>query len=81
MAWRLDVAGKVDKPATFKLNELKSLPRHEIISTLECSNNNGLPFAQSTIGNARWTGASLAEMLRTAQIKSGAVEVAFYGSD
>jgi DMSO/TMAO reductase YedYZ molybdopterin-dependent catalytic subunit len=78
---RLDVAGKVDKPATFKLNELKSLPRHEIISTLECSGNNGLPFAQSTIGNARWTGASLAEMLRTAQIKSGAVEVVFYGTD
>ncbi len=31
--------------------------------------NNGLPFATSTIGNARWAGASLAETLRTAQIK------------
>ena len=41
--WRLDVAGLVDKPVTFTLDELKSRPRHEVISTLECSGNNGLP--------------------------------------
>ena len=67
--WRLDVAGLVDKPVTFTLDELKSRPRHEVISTIECSGNNGLPFATSTIGNARWAGASLAETLRGAQIK------------
>ena len=69
----------VAKPATLALDELKSLPRHEVTSTLECSGNNGLPFATSTIGNARWAGASLAETLRTAQIKRGAVEVVLYG--
>lgn len=47
--WRLDVAGMVAKPATLALDELKSLPRHEVTSTLECSGNNGLPFATSTI--------------------------------
>ncbi|MGC1411447.1 MAG: sulfite oxidase [Acetobacteraceae bacterium] len=79
--WRLDVAGLVDKPETFTLDELKSRPRHEVISTIECSGNNGLPFATSTIGNARWAGASLAETLRAAQIKKSAVEVVFYGTD
>jgi DMSO/TMAO reductase YedYZ molybdopterin-dependent catalytic subunit len=79
--WRLDVAGLVDKPVTFTLDELKSRPRHEVISTLECSGNNGLPFATSTIGNARWAGASLAETLRAAQVKKAAVEVVFYGTD
>ncbi len=79
--WRLDVAGLVDKPVTFTLDELKSRPRHEVISTIECSGNNGLPFATSTIGNARWAGASLAETLRAAQIKKAAVEVVFYGTD
>jgi DMSO/TMAO reductase YedYZ molybdopterin-dependent catalytic subunit len=80
-AWRLDVAGVVAKPLTLTLNDLKSLPRQEVTSTIECSGNNGLPFATSTIGNARWAGASLAKALQTARIKSGAVEVVFYGVD
>jgi DMSO/TMAO reductase YedYZ molybdopterin-dependent catalytic subunit len=33
------------------------------------------------IGNAIWAGASLSEILKAAQIKSGAVEVVFYGVD
>jgi DMSO/TMAO reductase YedYZ molybdopterin-dependent catalytic subunit len=80
-AWRLDMAGMVGKPSTLTLANLKALPRQEVISTLECSGNNGLPFAVSTIGNARWAGASLAELLRSAQVASGAIEVVFYGSD
>jgi Oxidoreductase molybdopterin binding domain len=56
-------------------------PRQEITSTIECSGNNGLPFLSSLVGNAQWAGASLPEMLRTAQIKSGALEVVFYGVD
>jgi DMSO/TMAO reductase YedYZ molybdopterin-dependent catalytic subunit len=80
-AWRLDVAGMVAKPLTFTLNDLKSLPRQEVTSALECSGSNGFPFNPSLIGNARWAGASLAETLRTAQIRSGALEVVFYGVD
>jgi DMSO/TMAO reductase YedYZ molybdopterin-dependent catalytic subunit len=80
-AWRLDVAGMVAKPLTLTVSNLKSLPRQEVISTVECSGNNGLPFLSSMVGNARWAGASLAEMLRMAQIKSGAIEVVFYGVD
>jgi DMSO/TMAO reductase YedYZ molybdopterin-dependent catalytic subunit len=80
-AWRLEIAGMIAKPSTVTLNDLRSLPRQEVISTIECSGNNGLPFATSTVGNARWAGASLAKMLQTAQIKSGAVEVVFYGAD
>jgi DMSO/TMAO reductase YedYZ molybdopterin-dependent catalytic subunit len=40
-----------------------------------------LPFFQSGIGNARWAGASVAEILKTAKIKDDAVEVVFYGAD
>lgn len=79
--WRLDVAGSVAKSSSLTLGDLKALPRQEVTSTIECSGNNGLPFLTSAIGNARWAGASLAETLRTAQIKSGAVEVVFYGVD
>jgi DMSO/TMAO reductase YedYZ molybdopterin-dependent catalytic subunit len=60
---------------------LKALPRKEIVSTIECSGSNGLPFAQSMIGNAKWSGASLAETLRAAGLKDGGIEVVFYGID
>lgn len=80
-AWKLDVAGMVTKPLTYTLNDLKSLPRQEVTSTLECSGSNGFPFNPSLIGNARWAGTSLAEVLRTAKIESGAMEVVFFGVD
>ena len=63
------------------LADLKALPRREVLSTVECSGSNGLPFARSAIGNAKWAGASLADILKAAQIKNGAVEVVFYGTD
>ena len=80
-AWRLDVAGSVAKPLTLTLDEVKALPRQEVVSTVECSGNDGLPFLASAVGNARWAGASLADMLKEAQIKPGATEVVFYGAD
>jgi DMSO/TMAO reductase YedYZ molybdopterin-dependent catalytic subunit len=66
---------------TYTLNELKALPQQEVTSTLECAGNNGLPFLTSAIGNARWSGASLTEILKSAQIKSNAIEVVFFGAD
>jgi DMSO/TMAO reductase YedYZ molybdopterin-dependent catalytic subunit len=80
-AWRLDVTGLVAKPLTFTLSELKARPRQEVTSTIECSGNNGLPFLTSAIGNAKWAGASLAELLKSAQVKPGAIEVVFFGAD
>ena len=79
--WRLDVSGQVGNPTTLTLDQLKALPRREVIFALECSGDNGLPFLQSSIGNAQWAGASLAEMLKAAQIKDDALEVVFYGTD
>jgi DMSO/TMAO reductase YedYZ molybdopterin-dependent catalytic subunit len=58
-----------------------AMPRQEVTFTLECSGNNGLPFFQSGVGNARWRGTSLAEMLKTAQMQDDALEVVFYGAD
>jgi DMSO/TMAO reductase YedYZ molybdopterin-dependent catalytic subunit len=80
-SWRLDVTGLVARPASFTLNELKALPRQEVTSTIECSGNNGFPFFTSAIGNARWAGASLADILRAAQPERGALEVVFFGTD
>jgi DMSO/TMAO reductase YedYZ molybdopterin-dependent catalytic subunit len=80
-AWRLTVDGLVARPVALTLNELKARPRQEVISTIECSGNNGLPFLTSAIGNARWAGTSLASLLKAAQVKPGAIEVVFFGTD
>ena len=79
--YRLDIGGLVAKPAALTLDQLKALPRKETTSTIECSGSNGLPFAQSMIGNATWAGASLADALQAAGIKDGGIEVVFYGVD
>ena len=49
--------------------------------TLECSGDNGLPFLTSAIGNAKWAGASVADVLEAAKAKGGAKEVVFFGAD
>ena len=79
--WRLDVAGQVGAPLGYTLNDLKTRPRQEVTFTLECSGNNGLPFLTSAIGNAKWAGTSLANILEAAKIKGGAKEVVFFGAD
>ncbi len=80
-AWKLTIAGQVNHPTVLTLDSLKAMPRREVTFTLECSGNNGLPFFESGIGNARWTGASLAEILKAAQIRGDALEVVFFGAD
>ncbi|HEX4767729.1 MAG TPA: sulfite oxidase [Lichenihabitans sp.] len=79
--WRLDVLGQVGTPLSLKLDDLKTRPRQEVTFTLECSGSNGLPFFTSGIGNAQWAGVSLADILKTAQIKSDALDVVFFGAD
>jgi DMSO/TMAO reductase YedYZ molybdopterin-dependent catalytic subunit len=80
-SWRLEVAGMVGRPLTLGLGDLKARPRKEVTATIECSGSNGLPFFTSAVGNARWAGASLADVLKAAQIRVGASEVVFYGAD
>jgi DMSO/TMAO reductase YedYZ molybdopterin-dependent catalytic subunit len=80
VTWRLNLSGQVT-PAALTLDQLKAAPRQQVTFTLECSGNNGLPFAQSMVGNAQWTGTRLADVLRSAGIQDKAVEVVFYGAD
>jgi DMSO/TMAO reductase YedYZ molybdopterin-dependent catalytic subunit len=79
--WQLEIAGLVRRPRSFTLGELKSRPRQEIIFTLECSGNHGLPGFSSGIGTAKWAGTPLAPILREAGVLDQGIEVAFWGSD
>jgi DMSO/TMAO reductase YedYZ molybdopterin-dependent catalytic subunit len=80
-SWRLDVGGLVAKPLTFSLSDLKHLPRAEVTSTIECSGNHGFPFFTSAVGNAKWSGTSLAAILNSAEVQRNAIEVVFFGVD
>ena len=80
--WRLDLTGLVAHPLSLSLADLKALPRRYVTFALECSGNtNGAPFAIGLIGNARWAGASLREVLKQARPLDPGIEVVFWGAD
>jgi DMSO/TMAO reductase YedYZ molybdopterin-dependent catalytic subunit len=79
--WEIGVTGLVARPKVLSIADLKARDRHEIEFTLECSGNNGRPFAIGNIGNARWAGARLAPILQRAGILDDATEVIFWGAD
>nr|WP_221475297.1 molybdopterin-dependent oxidoreductase [Sphaerisporangium rubeum] len=67
--WTLKIHGMVDHPVELTFADLLKRPLMESDVTLACvSNDVGGPY----VGNARWLGARLADVLRDAGIRSGA---------
>ena len=88
--WSLKIDGKVDRPTTLTLDDLKKLPRVELVSVLECAGNGrrfyephvaGTQWAFGSVGNGRWTGVRLRDVLQKAGIRSSAKEILFDGAD
>jgi DMSO/TMAO reductase YedYZ molybdopterin-dependent catalytic subunit len=72
----------VARRRTLTLAGLKARPRREVDFTLECSGNTGLPFFIGGIGNARWAGTPLAQLLKEAGVGAReGIEVVFWGAD
>jgi len=80
-AYRLEIAGLVDRPRTFTLEELKGLSAKQQLMTLECSGNGASKQFMAAIYNSKWTGAPLAPILKECGIKPEATEVVFLGAD
>jgi sulfite oxidase len=89
-SWRLLVEGLVEKPHTWTLAELKKLPRHEVVAVLQCSGNGraffrprvpGVPWERGAVGQARWAGARLADVLKAAGLRPDALHVVLQGED
>ena len=79
--YTLTVDGLVHHPQSISLTDLKGRRRQQVDFTLECSGNHGPPFFVSGVGNARWTGTSLASVLRQSAPKNDGLEVVFWGAD
>jgi sulfane dehydrogenase subunit SoxC len=88
--WKLEVGGRVDRPTTLTLDQLKELPARTLSVTLECAGNGrallarralSQPWLQEAVGTAEWTGTPLAPILNEAGLAHEAVEVVFTGLD
>jgi DMSO/TMAO reductase YedYZ molybdopterin-dependent catalytic subunit len=90
--WRLSVGGEgAARELTLSLEQLKSeFEPAEIVAVCQCSGNRrglsephvpGVEWGYGAMGNARWRGARLKDVLARAGIRAEAVEVAFNGAD
>jgi DMSO/TMAO reductase YedYZ molybdopterin-dependent catalytic subunit len=89
--FRLSVRGHVDNALSMTLRDIvDGLPRVELAAVNQCSGNSrgytappvaGAQWANGAMGNARWMGVRLKDVLDRAGVKAGARQVRFAGLD
>jgi len=88
--WRLKVEGEVATPLTLTLDELKKMPAVDLVSVVECAGNGrsfyeppvpGAQWSTGAVGNGRWRGVRMADVLKHAGIKESSREILFDGAD
>ena len=90
-AFRLQVSGHVEKPVSLSIHDLRTqFEPFSIVAVNQCSGNSrsffeprvpGGQWRNGAMGNARWTGVRLLDVLNRCGVKAGAVEVGFEGLD
>jgi sulfite dehydrogenase len=89
-AFRADIKGHVTTPLSLSLDDLKSYEPVEVVAVLQCSGNSrgfvqprvgGGQSGNGAMGNARWKGVRLKDVLAKAGLKAGAKQVTFNGLD
>jgi DMSO/TMAO reductase YedYZ molybdopterin-dependent catalytic subunit len=90
--WRLTIGGDAaGKPVQFSLNDLKTqFEQVEINALCMCSGNRrglfqphvpGVEWGHGAMGNARWKGVRLKDVLAKADVQKTALEIGFNGAD
>jgi DMSO/TMAO reductase YedYZ molybdopterin-dependent catalytic subunit len=89
-SFRLAVHGHVNQSLSFSLDDLMALPQVELAAINQCSGNSrgyfqprvpGGEWSHGAMGNARWTGVRLKDVLDRAGVRGGAIQVRFNGLD
>ena len=89
-AWRLEVNGRVERPLTLTLDDLRARETVTVPVTMECAGNGraamdprpvSQPWLTEAVGTAAWTGTPLAPLLEEAGLAGDAVEIVFTGLD
>ena len=80
----------MERPLELSLDELKQMEPVSVVAVNQCSGNSrslfeprvpGSQWGNGAMGNARWTGVRVAELLRRAGLRANAVQVTFNGLD
>jgi DMSO/TMAO reductase YedYZ molybdopterin-dependent catalytic subunit len=85
--WRLILDGEVERPVQLDHRSLRNLPTVEVTKTLECISNfvtlcDMVPFGCDLMGNARWKGARMSDVLALAGgVKPGVLSIATISAD
>ena len=89
-SFRLKVHGQVERELSLSISDLMKFKRVEIAAVNQCSGNSrgffepripGAQWGNGGMGNARWTGVRLGDVLDKAGVKSGATAARFSGLD
>jgi len=89
-AWRLQIGGLVERQLSLSLDDLKRFPEITITAVLQCSGNGrafyrprvpGVQWERGAVGNARWTGVRLADVLAQAGVQPSARHIQMQGAD
>ena len=91
-SFRLSVEGMVEHPLTLTLADLGRFVQHAVTATLTCAGNRrsehsrikpvkGVQWREGAIGNAKWRGARLSDVLKKAGVRDSAKHVWFEGLD
>ncbi len=88
--WRLNIGGEVEKPVSLTTADLRKLAPHFITSAMECAGNGrafqrpmvpGVQWQRGAVGNARFSGPRLRDVLERAGVKATGKHVMFRGLD
>jgi DMSO/TMAO reductase YedYZ molybdopterin-dependent catalytic subunit len=76
--WKLKVSGMVDHPVELTFAELSALPIIEQYVTIACVSNE---VGGNLVGNAKWTGIALRDVLDMAGVQAGADQLVGHSVD
>jgi DMSO/TMAO reductase YedYZ molybdopterin-dependent catalytic subunit len=88
--WRLSVGGEVEKPLSLSLTDLRKIESRSVTNALECAGNGrafqnphvpGIQWQKGAVGNARFSGPRLRDLLERAGVKPAGKYVMFHGLD
>jgi sulfane dehydrogenase subunit SoxC len=80
--WRLEIAGLVERPVTLTLDDIRRLPVRQVETFHQCAGAPRRPdLAARRIANVVWSGADLADLLRTCGVQADARFLWAYGLD
>ncbi len=91
-SFRLSVEGLVETPLRLSQAELSRFEQHAVTATLTCAGNRrtehsrfkpikGVQWREGAIGNAKWRGVKLSDVLKKAGVREAAKHVWFEGLD